>query len=113
MIYLDRHWTAANLLRLQPVDHDLYAWTEKYITPIEYHNVNLFLLDWDSSNFGNVCFNDLLSVMYRMEYGDYLYTRDYPYADEPFSDSVIPADLFESVILEHFNITILLCYCQR
>ncbi len=105
-IYLDRHWTAANLLRLQPVDHDLYAWTEKYIAPIEYHNINLFLLDWDSSNFGNVCFNDLLPQMYRIEYGDYLYARDFPYSDDPFFHSVIPADLFESVIYTHFNISL-------
>ena len=105
-IHLDRHWTAANLLRLQPVDHDLYAWTEKYIVPIEYHNVNLFLLDWDSSDFGNVCFNDLLSPMYRMEHGDYLYARDYPYSDKPFFHSIIPAALFESVIYPHFNISL-------
>ena len=105
-IYPDRHWTAANLLRLQPVDHDLYAWTEKYIAPIGYHNVNLFLLDWDSSDFGNVCLNDLLSQMYRMEHGDYLYARDFPYSNEPFYHRIIPADLFESVIYTHFNISL-------
>ena len=38
-IHLDRHWTAANLLRLQPVDHDLYEWTEKYIAPIDRKSV--------------------------------------------------------------------------
>ena len=105
-IYLDRHWTAANLLRLRPVDHDLYAWTETYIAPIGYQNVNLFLLDWDSSDFGNVCFNDLLAQMYRMEHGDYLFARDYPYSEEPFYHSIIPADLFESVIYKHFNISL-------
>ena len=105
-IRLDRHWTAANLLRAQSVDHDLYEWTEKYVAPIGYHNVNLFLLDWDSSGFGNVCFNDLLSPMYRMEHGDYLYARDYPYSDEPFPHSIIPGDLFESVIYQHFNISL-------
>ena len=105
-IRLDRHWTAANLLRLHPVDHDLYKWTEKYIAPIGYQNVNLFLLNWDSSDFGNVCFNDLLGQMYRMEHGDYLYARDYPYSEEPYYHSIIPADLFESVIYKHFNISI-------
>ncbi len=105
-IRLDRHWTAANLLRLQPVDHGLYEWTEKYIAPIGYQNVNLFLLDWDSGGFGNVCFNDLLAQMYQMEHGDYLYARDYPYSDDPFPHSIIPADLFESVIYPHFNISL-------
>ena len=54
----------------------------------------------------NVCFNDLLSQMYRMEHGDYLYARDYPYSDVPFSHSIIPADLFESVIYRHFRISL-------
>jgi hypothetical protein len=105
-MYLNRQWTAATLLRLEPVDRDLYAWTEKYIAPIEYHNGNLFLLDWDSSNFGNVCFNDLLPQMARMEHEDDLCARDYPSSDEPFPHSIVPADLFESVIYKHFNISL-------
>lgn len=105
-IYPNRHWSAAYLLRLQAVDHSLYDLTEKYISSIGYHNVNLFLLDWDSSDFGNLCFNDMLSEMHRMKYGDNIHARDYPHVDEPFPHSVIPADLFESVIFEHFNISI-------
>ncbi len=105
-IYLNRQWTASVLLRLEPVDHDLYAWTEKYIAPIGYHNVNLFLLDWDSSSFGNVCFNDLLPKMVRMEHGDDLNARDWPSSDEPFPHSMIPADLFESVLYKHFDISL-------
>lgn len=105
-IYLNRQWTASKLLRLEPVDHDLYAWTEKYIAPIGYHDGNLFLLDWDSGDFGNVCFNDLLPKMVRMEYGVDLCARDYPHSDDPFPHSVIPADLFESVIYRHFDISL-------
>ena len=104
--YLNRQWTASKLLRLEPVDHDLYAWTEKYIAPIGYHNGNLFLLDWDSGDFGDVCFNDLLPKMFRMEYGVDLCARDYPHSDEPVPHSVIPADLFESVIYTHFDISL-------
>ena len=102
--YLNRQWTATDLLRLEPVDHDLYAWTEKYIAPIGYLNCNLFLLDWDGRDFRNVCLNDLLPKMFRMEYGDDLSARDYPSYGEPFSCSMIPADLFESVIYKHFDI---------
>ena len=105
-IYLNRQWTATTLLRLEPVDRDLFEWTEKTVAPIGYHTGNLFLLDWDSSDFGNVCFNDLFPKMYRMEYGDYLYARDYPHSDEPFPHSIIPADLFESVIYQHFRISL-------
>ncbi len=104
-IYFDRHWNAANRLRLQPVDRGLYEWTEKYIAPVGYYNVNLFLLDWDSSDFGNVCFNDLFAGMYRLEYGDYFYAQNYPHSDVPFSHSMIPADLFETVVFEHFDIS--------
>ena len=105
-IYPDRQWTASTLLRLEPVDHDLYVWTENYVAPIGYHNVNLFLLDWDSGGFGDVCFNDLLPKMVRMEYGEDLRARDFPHSDEPFPHSLIPADLFEAVIYRHFDISL-------
>lgn len=103
-IYFNRHWNAAVLLRLRPVDRSLYELTEKYISPVGYHNVNLFLLDWDSADFGNVCFNDLLSGMYRMAFGERLNARDYPCKDEPFFHSEIPEELFEAAVFEHFDI---------
>ena len=65
-LYLDRHWDAAHLLRLHPVDKPMYDLTMKYILPIGYHNVNLFLLDWSSDDYGNLCFNDLLDYLYRL-----------------------------------------------
>lgn len=105
-IYPDRHWAAAQLLRLQPVPHELDELTRRYILPIGYSNVNLFLLDWDSSDPGNLCFNDLFSEMYRMETGGYLYARDFMYSDEPFFHSIIPAELFEDVIYSHFSISL-------
>lgn len=55
----------------------MYDLTMKYILPIGYHNVNLFLLDWSSDDYGNLCFNDLLDYLYRLKYNDYLYARDY------------------------------------
>lgn len=105
-IYTDRHWTASVLLRLHPVDEALYDLNAKYIMPIGYHNVNLFLLDWDSSNYGHLCFNDMLDSFYRMENNDYFYARDYLYYATPYSHSAIPAQLFEKTILPYFDISL-------
>lgn len=104
-IRLDRHWTATELLRLKPVDHCLYALTEAYIAPVGYHNVNLFLLDWDSDDFGDVSFNDLLCALTGMQTGGRIYERDFAYEAEPFPHSVIPADVFEAAVLPYFRIT--------
>jgi hypothetical protein len=41
-----------------------------------------------------------------MEYGYDLNARDYPSSDAPFPHSIIPADLFESVIYKHFSISL-------
>ena len=41
------------------------------ILPIGYHNVNLFLLDWESGDYGNLCFNDLLDYLYRVKTNDF------------------------------------------
>lgn len=103
--YPDRHWNAAHLLRLHPADKELYDFNMKYILPIGYRNVNLFLLDWDSDNYGNLCFNDMLDSFYRLSYGDTIYAGDYPFFTEPYSHSAIPAELFEDLILPRFDIS--------
>ena len=103
--YLNRHYNAAVLLRLKPVDRRLYGYTEKYIAPIGYHNVNLFLLDWSSGDFGHVCFNDLFSGLYLIKYGNPPFAKDFPSSDTPFYHSEIPSELFENVVLEHFDIS--------
>lgn len=104
--HLDRHWEAAHLLRLHSVDQTMYDLTMKYILPIGYHNVNLFLLDWESGDYGNLCFNDLLDYLYRVKTNDFLYARDYPLCTTSYSYSAIPAKLFEDTILPYFDISI-------
>ena len=42
----------------------------------------------------------------RMERGDCFSARDYSSSDKPFSHIMIPADLFESVIYKHFDISL-------
>lgn len=104
--YLDRHWDAAHLLRLHSVDRTLYDLTLKYILPIGYHNVNLFLVGWETGDYGKLCFNDLLEFLYRIKFNDFLYAKDYPLYTTSYSYSAIPAKLFEDTILPFFDISI-------
>ena len=103
-----RGWDAARLLRLKPVDKALYDLNVKYIQPFGYHNISLFLCDWDTSDYGKLCFNDLFDALYRMRKHDYVYARDYEQVDVnepyPYSYSCIPSELFEETILPYFEI---------
>ena len=105
-LYTDRHWDAAVLLRLHPVDKVLDDLNRKYILPIGYQNVNLFLLNWSANNYGNLCFNDLFEYLYRVENHNYLSASDYPYYNDPYPHMAIPAELFEKTILPYFDIPI-------
>lgn len=97
-------WEAAKLLRLKPVDKERYDLNARYIMPVGYHNVNLFLCDWDTSDYGDLCFNDLFEWLYKLKHNDYVYARDYAQEDEPYYHCCIPSDVFENTILPYFDI---------
>lgn len=99
-------WDAAKLLRLKPVDKELYDLNLKYIFPVGYHNVNLFLCDWDASDYGSLCFNDLFEWLYRLNNNKYVYAKDYAQEDEPYYHCCIPSDVFENTILPYFEISL-------
>ena len=94
-----------NLVRLAPVDKTLYDLNIKYVDPIGYHSNNLFLCDWDSSNYGYMSFNDLLEYFYKIQKNDYLYAKDFPSSRNPYY-CYIPAQLFENTILPYFDISL-------
>lgn len=100
----DRHWEASILLRLKPVDKNLFELTEKYIKPIGYYNVNAFLCSWDTSDYGNLCFNDLFESLYKMENNDYVYTDQFEKEQYPYFHYCVPAEIFENTILPYFEI---------
>jgi hypothetical protein len=100
----DRHWEASILLRLKPVDKTLFDLNERYIKPIGYYNVNAFLCNWDTSDYGNLCFNDLFESLYKMENGDYIYTDHFEKEQYPYFHYCVPAELFENTILPYFEI---------
>ena len=87
-------------------DKELYDLNAKYILPVGYHNVNLFLCDWDTSDYGDLCFNDLFEWLYKLKHNDYVYARDYVQEDEPYYHCCIPAEEFEGIILPYFEISL-------
>ena len=105
-LYLDRHWDAAHLLRLHPVDKPMYDLTMKYILPIGYHNVNLFLLDWSSDDYGNLCFNDLLDYLYRLKYPSDRFTFSSHGYDLHIENELV-ADAFAGLPVQEQSILIL------
>lgn len=100
----DRHWEASALLRLKPVEQTLYDLNRKYIEPIGYYNINTFLCDWDTSDYGELSFNDLFEYLYRMENGDYVNTENFERESYPYFHYCIPSELFEKTVLTHFEI---------
>ena len=100
---LNNHGEAISWLLTSPAETSLYDLCEKYILPIGYQSNNLFLVDWDSSDYGYLSFNDLLEYLYYAQHGEYMSTSDLAfYTDTAISS--IPADMFESVILPFFDV---------
>lgn len=104
MYRVDSHWDACSSIRLEPTDKELYDLYAEYLTPVGYPS-RVFTLDWDKSSYENICFNDLFEALYMERYGDYVYNTDYEYYSD-MQCSLIPADIFESTILPHFNISL-------
>ncbi|MGN1014542.1 MAG: DUF6070 family protein [Butyricicoccus sp.] len=91
----DPHYDDYSMIRLEPVNKELYDLNAQYIIPIGYQGNNLFTCDWDSSDFGELCFNDLFEFFYRVKY-DHYYTQN---------SGTISADVFESVMKPFFDIS--------
>lgn len=105
-IHTDPHWDAAKLVRLSPADPELYALCRRYILPVGYQGVNLFLIDWETGSWNGLAFNDLFDCLYRADTGEFVYARDYPYSGEPYPHNDIPAELFEKTVYAHFDISL-------
>lgn len=88
-------------LRIKPLDKKCRELNKAYIEPIGYEKNNMFITEWNESNFGTLDFYDLYDIMYFMKYGEY-----HPYvwtADGAVYE--IPAAEFEEVILSYIDIT--------
>ena len=87
-------------VRIEPLDETLRELNRKYILPVGYRRTNLFLTDWDKSDYGKLDFYDLFEVFYESEFGKNIpYTSDF---DKRTYE--IPAEEFEAVITDFLDV---------
>lgn len=101
----DPHYIDYNQLRLTPADRDAYDLNRKYILPVGYQMVNLFLQDWQEGSWGGLSFHDLLEALYAMQTGENLGWEPYLSNTAP-TRARIPAQIFEGAILPYFQIAL-------
>lgn len=89
--------------RVEPLDAQCRAMNRAYLLPIGYQKNNMFLVDWDETDYGCLDFYDLFDRLYPSVYG-----QSVPYvADKNTTVGAvyqIPESEFEAVISEHFSI---------
>lgn len=84
-------------LRVEPLDERYRELNRNYLLPIGYERNNMFLVDWNESDFGELNFYDLYDILCPGIKAEYV-------TEEDEAILWIPKDDFESVIMEHFNI---------
>lgn len=87
--------------RVKPLDEKLRELTRTYLEPIGYGLSNLFLVEWDEKDYGNLEFCDIYEGLYKLYYGK---AAEYDFTDETSYE--LPADEFEGVMTAYFNIDI-------
>ena len=100
---LNNHAEAYSSVLTAPPDQVLYDLCAKYILPVGYQGNNLFLLDWDSADYGSLSFNDLLEYLYLIRH-DYLDTASFSLASDGIYS--VPAEIFEDAVLPYFDISL-------
>lgn len=89
--------------RILPLDAKCRELNEKYLLPIGYKLNNMFLVDWNEDDFGDLNFYDMFDLLYPK-----LHNEKFPYvADDNLGIGAvyhIPKTEFENVIMEYFNI---------
>ena len=89
--------------RVLPLDAKCRELNEKYLLPIGYELNNMFLVDWNEDDFGELNFYDMFDLLYPK-----LHNEKFPYvADDNLGIGAvyhIPKTEFENVIMEYFHI---------
>lgn len=89
--------------RVHPLDETYRELNRTYLLPIGYEQNNMFLVNWNEDDFGELCFYDMYDVFYPIVNG-----KSVPYvADDNLGvGSVyrIPKKDFENIIMTYFNI---------
>ena len=89
--------------RVEPLDPQCRAFTRQYLLPIGYERNNLFLVDWNSRNYGDVDFYDIFDKCYPT-----VFQQSVPYVmdENPNVGAIyrIPEKEFEDVVTLHLSI---------
>lgn len=101
----DPHYIDYSQLRLAPADRELYDLNRKYILPVGYQMVNLFLCDWQEGKWGELSFNDLFEYFYEKDKGE-RFEWDGLSSWDTHAWAVLPAPLFEGTVLHYFQISL-------
>lgn len=99
----DPHYIDYSQIRLQPADRELWRLNQKYVRFLGYQFVNLFLIDWQEGNWGNLSFGDTLDSFYEARTGEKLGWEKEGFSGTP-SRVQIPAEVFEETVLPYFAI---------
>lgn len=90
-------------LRVEPLDEAYRELNRKYLLPVGYEYNNMFIIDWNEQDFGELNFYDLYDRFYQE-----LYDGCFPYiTDDNLRVGAvyrIPKEEFENVLMAHFNI---------
>ena len=99
----DPHYIDYNAFRLIPADRNHYDLMLKYISPIGYRFVNLFLTDWQEGDWENFSLNDTFEYLYALQNGEPFPWQAYAADDSGYLQ--IPSALFENTLLPFFSIS--------
>lgn len=87
-------------IRVKPIDETLRVLNRKYLKPIRYDINNMFITDWDETNYNNLSFYDLYEIMYEMKYGEKAFD---PY-DTFDQIHEVPKNQFEEVFKTYLKV---------
>lgn len=101
----DPHYIDYMQVRLTPPDREHYDLCRKYILPIGYQMVNLFLVDWSEGDWGDLSFSDVFEYLYEMETGEPGFSWTDYVDPENHTRALLPMALFEDMLLSYFSIS--------
>ena len=87
-------------IRVKPLDETLRVLNRKYLKPIRYDANNMFITDWDETDYKHLNFYDLYEIMYEMKYGKKAFD---PY-DTFDQIHEIPQEEFEAVFKTYLKV---------
>ena len=101
----DKHYPDFCLIRLVAPNTELFDLAFRYIYPVGYIATNIFLIDWQEGNWGNLSFNDQFEYLYFAHHGKQFLADHYTILEDK-SSYAIPAEEFERIVLPYYNIDI-------